>query len=405
MDLNKRWTLVEAFFRERGFVSQHLDSFNSFIERGVQRIIDEVKEIDPTDYKYKIPKSLKEEKLILKFGKVSFGKDNKAVPESVEVQGTKIAPTPMEARIRDLTYATPMFCEATPYIEGEPQETKVVQIGYMPIMVRSCICPTSKLSKDMLVEIGEDPEDPGGYFIINGSERVLVTIEDLTPNKIFVEVNKRHSTVVDTVKVFSRRMGFRSLVVVERRKGDLFYVKFPSLPTNILAVIVMRALGLESDKEIMEAVSTDPEKMRIVLENIEENEEIQTTEDALDYIGKKVVTRQAKEFRIDRAKQILDNYLLPHIGVDPEDRIRKAYFLGRMIRTGIEFYMGERGEDDKDHYSNKRLRLAGDLMEDLFRVAFRNLVKDIKYQMIRGARYVRLRRQKVQTAGLLKILH
>ena len=71
------------------------------------------------------------------------------------------------------------------------------------------------------------------------------------------------------------------------------------------------------------------------------------------------------------------------MGVEKEDLIEKCVFLGRMAKNAIELYLGLRVEDDKDHYANKRLKLAGDLMEDLFRYAFSQLVKDIKYQLER----------------------
>ncbi|MCI4335134.1 MAG: DNA-directed RNA polymerase subunit B, partial [Thermoplasmata archaeon] len=113
-------------------------------------------------------------------------------------------------------------------------------------------------------------------------------------------------------------------------------------------------------------------------------EGILTTEDALLYLEKKFATGQAKEYRQRKVDGILDRSLLPHIGDTRPDRLKKALYLGRMARTVLELHLKERGEDDKDHYANKRLKLAGDLMEDLFRVAFTLLLKDLKYQLERS---------------------
>src|SRR2546428_356049 len=161
---------------------------------------------------------------------------------------------------------------------------------------------------------------------------------------------------------------------------------------------------LTSDEDIYNAVVSTPEMANIVYANIEECQNkkvyppngIFTRDDAISYLEKKFATGQAKEYRIKKVESILDRSLLPHLGDTREDRIKKAIFLGRVARTVLELSLGMRREDDKDHYANKRLKLAGDLMEDLFRVAFANLVKDLKYQLERS--YARRRELKISSA-------
>ena len=92
---------------------------------------------------------------------------------------------------------------------------------------------------------------------------------------------------------------------------------------------------------------------------------------------------QIEEYRIRRAESVLDRNLLPHLGNTPENRTDKVYFLCDMASRVIELKLGLREQDDKDHYSNKRLKLAGTLLAELFRVAFRNLTRDMKYQLER----------------------
>jgi len=125
--------------------------------------------------------------------------------------------------------------------------------------------------------------------------------------------------------------------------------------------------------------------MEIVLniQEIREEHNINTPEEALEFIGKRVAPGQAKDYRLKRAETVLCNYLLPHLGVTKDDFPKKIRFLGIMARNALELYFGYRGEDDKDHYAYKRAKLSGDLMEDLFRYAFNQLVKDIKYQLER----------------------
>ncbi len=369
MGLNLRPLAID-FLKKRELVRQHIDSFNDFVENRLQSIVDEVGIIE-TDVDYHI-----------KLGKIRVG-----YPEVIEADGSRKKLYPMEARMRNLSYFAPIYLEMTPIREGiEGEMDPNVPIGMLPVMLKSKVCNLYGLSDEELMRVGEDPLDPGGYFIVNGSERVLVTIEDLAPNKIILERPERYSKITEVAKVFSKRGGFRALVTVERDREGLLYVTFPSLPGNIPLVILMRALGIETDQDIVNAIALtqDQEILNEILVNIETFMDIRTKEQAMEYLGKKVAAGQLKEYRLKRAEQIIDKYLLPHLGTEKEDRIRKAKYLGRMALRVIELALGRRDVDDKDHYANKRLRLAGDLMEDLFRVAFYSLVRDIKYQVERS---------------------
>jgi len=117
--------------------------------------------------------------------------------------------------------------------------------------------------------------------------------------------------------------------------------------------------------------------------NLYESMDAKTQDDALNYIGKRIGVTQSDERRIQRAKEMLDKFLLPHIGHSEKDRIYKAYFIAKAVRKLMQLSYNIIDEDDKDHYSNKRLKLCGDMMENLFRFAFRMLVGDIKYNFER----------------------
>jgi DNA-directed RNA polymerase subunit B" len=251
-------------------------------------------------------------------------------------------------------------------------------------MLNSKVCNLSGMSPDEMIAYGEDPMDPGGYFVVNGSERVIMTLEDLAPNKILVEYNQRYEEFIEVAKVFSQRQGYRSLVIVERGRRSILEVSFPSVSGRLNFVTLLRALGMETDMDIVRAVSDNPEIIKFMLENLEEAE-VSTLDEALEKIGSRVAAGQAKEYQKKRATYVLDRYLLPHIGVAETDRYAKALFLARMAEACFELALNRRGEDDKDHYSNKRLKLSGDLMEDLFRVAFNRLTRDIKYQLERAS--------------------
>ena len=137
----------------------------------------------------------------------------------------------------------------------------------------------------------------------------------------------------------------------------------------------------------MQAITNDPEMQNLILANIEEihsTEGIYTTQEALEYMERRFAAGQSKEYRKKRINYILDNTLLPHLSTTYEARLKKAVFLGRMAREVLELNRGQRKPDDKDHYANKRLKLAGNLMEELFRSGLQALLNDMKYQMERS---------------------
>jgi len=368
--------LQKSFFREKGLVRQHLDSYNEFIDRGLQEVINEVGEID-----IEVP----EAPYKIKLGQIWVIDPQSKItgPYMTEVDGTKHEIYPLETRFRNLTYAAPLSLEMTPIVDGREQETELVLIGDLPVMLKSKLCVLSQLLPEELISHGEDPNDPCGYFIVNGSERVIVALEDLAPNRVLVDIDTRGATPVYQAKIFSTTIGFRARIELRLKSDGALYISMPGVPTEIPLVIVMRALGLKSDREIAEAISPE----RIIQNELEPSFEkalgIDSVTEAIMYIGSRVAHGQVEEYRRQKAESILDRNFLPHIGRTPDKRRDKALFLGEMACRCIELALGKRKTDDKDHFKNKRLKLTGPLLADLFRVAFRNLCRDVKYQLER----------------------
>lgn len=376
---NETQILLQSFFEEKGLVRQHLDSYNDFIEHGIQEIINEKDEIEietsETPYKIKLGQAW----IIDPQSRISG-------PYVTEVDGTKHEIYPMEVRLRDITYAAPLAVEMTPIIDGRELDTELVLIGNIPVMLKSKLCYLSQLNREELISHGEDPNDPGGYFIINGSERVMVAMEDLAPNRVLLDIETRGAKPVYQAKIFSTTVGFRARIQLRMKSDGTIHLSMPGVPTKIPFVILMRALGLESDREIAEAVS--PEKtiqneLASCFDEVEDVEGIDTVEGAVLYIGNRVAHGQVEEYRVKRAERILDRNFLPHVGRTEDKRKDKALFLGEIACRVIELNLGKRKPDDKDHYKNKRLKVAGALLADLFRVAFRSLCRDVKYQLER----------------------
>jgi len=368
--------LLKSFFNEKGLVRQHLDSYNEFIDHGLQEVVDEVGEIpiEVPDNPYKV-----------KLGQIWVIDPQSRItgPYVTEVDGTKHEIYPMEGRLRNLAYAAPIALEMTPVIDGREQDTELVYIGNIPVMLKSKLCFLSQLSRDELIAAGEDPDDPGGYFVVNGSERVIVAMEDLAPNRVIIDLDEKGTAPVYQAKIFSTTVGFRARIELKLKADNAICVSMPGVPTEIPFIVLMRALSLEKDKDIAEAVSLDRDIQAELGASFEKAIGVDTPQDAILFIGNRVAHGQVEEYRISKAETALDKNFLPHLGRTEKQRRDKAFFLGEMASRVIQLKMGRRQQDDKDHFKNKRLRLAGPLLADLFRVAFRNLTRDIKYQLER----------------------
>ena len=423
--------IVDSYFQRRSLVNHQLMSYNDTILGGegrksrMEKIVrnirvgtDEDIELIPggVDGGGAIKLDVLEKEIYVRLKGLRLGN-----PTIREANGAEHPATPLECRIRKLTYFSPIYMDFVIYrddIPPEPGQThgsieeSSVHIGNLPIMVRSARCnlhpdhiagsqdSPRKLSphtsaddaeyhETLLRKFGEDPMDPGGYFIINGTERVLISMEDLAPNRATVEKNKKYAHETEVAKIFSQKDGVRKPLNVEKRRDGMLMVKIPSAGTAAIPVVLlMRALGMENDREIFAAIAGPVEAMKYTVANlndVKDNEEygVETTEEAIAWLEKKFAHGQQKEYRESRIQNMLDKELLPHLGATSDAREKKAIFLGRIVRQVLEMAITNRDPNDKDHYANKRVRLAGDLIEDLFRVSLQQLARDLKYQLER----------------------
>ncbi len=358
------WEVVESLFKEIHTVRQQIDSFDDFVENRIKRIIEENNVVETN-----------RENTYVIFGDLRIEK-----PVVTEADGSRRAILPMEARIRNRTYASPLFLQMTLIEDGMEKETEEIYIGDLPVMVKSTLCHLRGMSKEELIKAGEDPYEPGGYFIINGTERPLVMIEDLAPNRLIITKEVRGNKEIVNAGIVSTRSGFRAKTNIIRNRDGTIYIEFPMSPRNLNIITVIKALGLDKDSEILSMFEKD--HLLDIYINLE-SAQIKNQEEAIKYLGKRIAPSQPETYRQMRAIQILDYYLLPHIGTKEDARIKKAYFLCETMKKVIDVAHGKRLEDDKDHYANKRVKLPGTLMEELFRYAFSYFMKDMRYQIER----------------------
>lgn len=365
--------MAEAFIKDavsRNLAQHHIDSYNDFIENRIQRILNDVGEVEP-----ELPGG---EDLVIKLGDVEI-----EPPMVKEADGSITKITPSEARMRDITYSSRIRVKMTPIFEGRRQEPETVTIGKIPVMVGSSICPTSDWDEEEMIEHDEDPDDTGGYFIINGSEKVLVAMEEMANNRPIYQ----HDDDEQVCRINSESSGYVQRHQLKRSKG-VVNINFANVK-KVPAVVIMKALGMETDKEVVEAIGEEYEG-EIYL-NLYDTD-VGTQEEAIDYIGRHSGINENRE---ERVREILDQYLLPHLGQeeDPDVRQAKAEYLGRLVKNLIALGNDDISEDDMDHYANKRLLLAGDLLEMQFRSVFLGkwgFVARMKYNFQKSAKRGRI---------------
>ncbi len=357
--------VLESYLNSTSMVNQQVESYNRFIRIGIQRVVDGQSMVEPDVSGFAI----------------KFGKARLEQPVIIEADSSTKRVMPNEALARNLTYAAPIYISYTPVVSGIEKADSGGEafIGEIPVMVKSDMCYTHNMTKEQLIVEGEDPEDPGGYFIIKGTERVLVGIEDLAPNRIMCTREKNRSV---TSKVFSTTVNFRARCSITRDEYGIFRVLFPTISKGMDLVLILRALGL-STKDILDGVTSNEIKNDMLLNIDLSKAKDMGTPDAIMDIGHMSAPNQAKTYQEKRADMQLDTYILPHLGTDKQTRKEKAYFLLRMAERASLVSYGHVRSDDKDHYANKRIKLAGDLMEELFNNAFKFLVRDIKYHIER----------------------
>jgi len=354
--IKNKHLVVEKHLKKHSLIESNITSFNNFIDKRMQEIVDEISEtIQGDDFE-----------IIL--GKVKIGK-----PKIIEADGSSSLVLPYEARLRNLTYSAPITLEITVKKDGQV-DSEEVEIGKIPIMVKSTVCNTYKMSKKELIENYNDPKDPGGYFIVKGNERVMVMAEDLAENQPFIETNNKGELIL---KLFSLKGTYRIPMTLSENKEGIFNVsfsRFKDLPT----IAIIKALGLTKEVDIGKCIG---KKTDSVIVNLYEFVNLATREDALMYIAEKTNLQGTKKEILDRVRQRIDSYLLPHIGQKKEDRIKKAVTLCKLIKQFLITRENPELRTDKDHYANKRVRLSGDLLATLFRVNLGILIRDIQYSL------------------------
>eukprot|EP01094_Clydonella_sp_ATCC50884_P009311 TRINITY_DN1882_c0_g1_i3.p1 TRINITY_DN1882_c0_g1~~TRINITY_DN1882_c0_g1_i3.p1 ORF type:complete len:1164 (-),score=390.94 TRINITY_DN1882_c0_g1_i3:341-3781(-) len=376
--LAEKWKLLPAFLKTRGLVRQHIESFNYFVDVELRKIVRanhlvKCEAVDPNFY--------------LKYLDIFVGEP------SVEEDMALSKVLPHTCRLRDITYSAPVYVDIE-YTRGRQiVHAPRVCIGRMPIMLRSNKCWLYKKTRHELAALGECPLDPGGYFIVNGTERAILIQEQLQKNRIILEVEKGNVTANVTSHTTERKTKTYLLY-----KNGLMKLKHSSFTEEIPVVIVLKAMGIESDQEIVQLVGAAPMFASRLAASLQKCAEagVYTSFQALRYIGARVTPAKTRygppRSKVEEARDKLSRMVLSHIPINKEtyDFRPKCIYLTQMVRRVIMAVNDEAYLDDKDYYGNKRLELAGELLsllfEDLFKTFNANLKRSAKKSLTQSKR-------------------
>ena len=330
-------------------------------------------------------------------------------PTIFENNGAVLPMMPNDARMRNLTYASPLFVDVrvtTTFIDNTKGGVKEVRerlfpnvhLGKIPVMVGSKFCHLNDQKHLHPSSIGECAEDLGGYFIIQGGERVIISQERMSENRPFVFRNNRNP-VKEAEVIEIKAIGPDNDQVPKNNAVKIMYhpknpqilllrATIPRVKTEIPLWILFRALGVTADKDIYNLIigpKGEPEFDAIFDESIAECAAagVFTQQQALDWLSTHIQSWSSRSHRPLNVKDVLAEELFPHVGgregPDPNTEYEKACLLGHMTRKLLWVYTARIQNDDRDSYPNKRVDLPGFLLANLFRTFFATkMVKDIR---------------------------
>jgi DNA-directed RNA polymerase II subunit RPB2 len=392
---NDTWEVIDNYFSTTPYflTKHHLDSYNDFVSNKILATI----------------KVLNNAFVVLK------NENNGATQNEINVyigglEGNEVfinKPTvvengearllyPNEARLRDLTYQSELFANIHIVIRsstiGQPEKIiekvfKNVKIGAVPIMLHSKLCVLHNQPPDVLREMGECPYDQGGYFVVDGKEKVIVAQERIATNRIFISKSKdikysyegliRCTSIENPLFPKTTYLYMNDVRPNSEMIDNAISIAIPNVMKPIPIYILFRALGIESDKQIMEYIMYDIDDpintrmLEFLRYSVLDNHEVYSQEDAMAYIAKYVEYNS-----LDRLKYTLVNDLFPNVGHNFKN---KAMFLGHIVSKLVRVALGVMQETDRDNYQYKRVDISGFLLANLFRDyynQFRNVVRN-----------------------------
>jgi DNA-directed RNA polymerase II subunit RPB2 len=393
------WNLIDKYFKDNPYnlVAHHLDSYNDFFDKGIFQIFRENNPIRFIEREEQNKEQTKGGKVIEKgrnecflyLGgktgtKMYFGKPVIYDSNSDSGEPYPHYMYPNDARLRNMTYGTTIHYDVDVkfvFYEGEEKIEQTITLekiylGRFPIMTHSNLCILKGITTQARFNLGECRNDFGGYFIIDGKEKCIVSQEKFADNMLYVRKNKDDNTYSYSCEVrsvsedSSKPIRYTSAKIVAQDatySNNQIVIDVPNVRKPVPLFILMRALGVVSDKAIIECclldLETNSNMVDLFIPSIHDANKIFTQQTALEYI--KTFTKRRTTSAV---LEILMNYFLPHVGED--NFLNKAYYVGFMVNKLLRVFMKREKPTDRDNFKFKRVETSGSLIYDLFREYF-----------------------------------
>ena len=395
---NISWKVIDKYFKDNpsNLVAHHLESYNDFFNNGIRRIFRENNPIRFIEREDETSGTGNRNECLLYLG----GKDGSKIYYGKPViydDHRAHYMFPNDARLRNMTYGITIHydveVEFKYYIGAEKKEHTMtlprIFLGRFPVMLQSDLCILNTMNKDVRFNMGECRNDYGGYFIIDGKEKVIISQEKFADNMLYIRTNKAddlysHSAEIrsvseDTSKPI-RTSSVRIVAPSPSLSNNQIVVSVPNVKKPVPLFILMRALGVISDKDIIQTClltnlndSVENNKnpyIDLFIPSIHDASKIFNQQNALEFIAE-----LTKRGTVSGVIEILSDYFLPHIG--EMNLLEKAYFVGYMVNRLLKVYLKEEKPTDRDNFRFKRVELSGALIYDLFREYYLIQKRDI----------------------------
>jgi DNA-directed RNA polymerase II subunit RPB2 len=395
---NISWKLIDKYFKDNpnNLVTHHLESYNDFFKNGIRRVFRENNPIRFIEREDESDESGKRNECFLYLG----GKDGSKIYYGKPIiydDNYSHYMFPNDARLRNMTYGITIHYDVEIdfiyYVKEERKEHSItlskIYLGRFPIMLQSELCILNTMNKEVRFNMGECRNDYGGYFIIDGMEKVIISQEKFADNLLYIRKNKSddiysHSAEIrsvseDTSKPI-RTTAVKIVAPSPSLSNNQIVVAVPNVKKPVPLFILMRALGIESDKDIIqtcllttlndEIENNNNPYVNLFIPSIHDANKFFNQQNALEFIAE-----LTKRGTVSGVIEILSDYFLPHIG--EFNFLEKAYFLGYMVNRLLKVYNKEEKPTDRDNFRFKRVELSGTLLYDLFREYYLIQKKDI----------------------------
>jgi DNA-directed RNA polymerase II subunit RPB2 len=386
------WKLIDKYFVDNpnNLVAHHLESYNSFFNKDINRVFRENNPIRFIEREDESKQSEQRNEALLYLG----GKDGSKIylgkPIIYDDNNSHFM-YPNDARLRNMTYGTTVHYDVDVdfiYYVGDEKKTHSITLdkiylGRFPIMLQSDLCILKSLSKEVRFNMGECRNDYGGYFVIDGKEKVIIPQEKFADNMLYIRTNKADDIYSNSAEIRSvsedtskaiRTTAVKIVAPTSMMSNNQIVVVVPNVRKPMPLFIVMRALGVQSDLDIIKTCLLDLDKTQdyidLFIPSVHDANKIFNQQTALEYIAS-----FTKRGTVSGVLEILSDYFLPHIG--ELNFLDKAYFVGYMAYSVLQVYTKAKKPTDRDNFRFKRIELTGTLIYELFREYYLIQKKDI----------------------------